>query len=245
MAWIVASAAARCPTPHPPGSTTARRQVETSRGKAPGRCTPQLGWSLLLGWGNYPDDAITIEGWADWPGVNVGLRACHAAPWVTFLDVDVLDPEAAGACMALLRNRLGPDFIFRIGQAPKFLIPVRTTEPVRRARSVVVEIAGSAKGQMVELLGQGQQAVLHGIHPVTSRPYFWPAGGPEDTEPGKLPLLTPSELNEILGESSTILLRYGAPFGRKGRPVRGEFHAGPRPLTELRAGDPGFDPRRC
>ena len=142
-----------------------RERVETSRGKAPGRWTPKLGWSLLRDWCNYPDNAVTIEGWASWSNVNVGLRACHAAPWVTFLDVDVLDPEAAGACMALLRNRLGLDFIFRIGQAPKFLIPVRTTEPVRPARSVVVEIAGSAKGQMVELLGQGRQAVLHGIHP--------------------------------------------------------------------------------
>ena len=44
----------------------------------------------------------------------------------------------------------------------------------------------------------------------------------------------------ILGESSTILLRYGAPLRKKGRPVRGEFHAGPRPLTEPRAGDPAL-----
>ena len=44
---------------------------------------------------------------------------------------------------------------------------------------------------MVEMLGAGQQAVVAGIHPRTGHPYVWPADGLEDTEPGKLPLVTP------------------------------------------------------
>ena len=75
-----------------------------------GRCCPTGA--------RYPDDVETIEAWSSWPGVNVGLRACHAAPWVAFIDVDVLHPAAAGEMMELLRRRLdgSGEFIWRIGQ---------------------------------------------------------------------------------------------------------------------------------
>src|SRR3954452_2110186 len=115
--------------------------VERGRGKAPGAFTPRAGWSLISDWRAYPDDP---EHWAGWPGVNVGLRACHAAPWVAFLDADVLHHEAAAAIQAMLRRRLGGrgEFLTRFGNAPKFLVPVQVTEPVKRNRSTVVEIDG-------------------------------------------------------------------------------------------------------
>ena len=212
--------------------------VEKGRGKAPGSHA-RAGWSLLADWRDYPDDADTIEAWSRWPGVNAGLRACHAAPWVAFIDVDVLHHEAAAAIQDMLRHRLqGGEFIWRVGQAPKFLIPVQVTEPVTRSRSTVVEIDGQK--HMVEVLGQGQQAVVAGLHPKTCRPYVWPAGGLEETEPSKLPLVTPDELTEILGACSRILLQYGPAVGRKGRSVRAEFNAEPKPLSELRARDPAL-----
>ena len=149
-------------------------EVARGRGKAPGRWG-RAGWSLLPDWREFPDDTETVEGWAHWPSVNVGCRACYAEPWVAFVDVDVPHHEASAELQEMLRRELhGGKFFWRIGNAPKFLIPVQTTEPVRRARSVVVEIAGER--HMVELLGQGQQAVIAGIHPKTGRPYFWPAG---------------------------------------------------------------------
>ena len=106
-----------------------------------------------------------------------------------------------------------------------------------RSRSTVVEIDGQR--HMVEVLGAGQQAVVAGIHPKTGRPYFWPAGGLEETEPGKLPLVTPAELAEIVAACSKMLLRYGPAVGRKGRSLRAECNAEPKPLHELRARDPG------
>ena len=167
--------------------------------------------------------------WSSWPGVNVGLRACHAAPWVAFIDVDVLHHEAAGeiqaCCARLLRDG---EFLPRIGNAPKFLIPVQVTEPVRKARSDRGrDRRPAAHGRAA---GQGQQAVVAGIHPKTGRPYVWPAGGLEETEPAKLPLVTPGELAEILAACSKILLRYGPAVGRKGRSIRSEFTAQPKPL---------------
>jgi hypothetical protein len=171
--------------------------------------------------------------------VNVGLRACHAAPWVTFIDVDVLHREAAGEIHGMLRPLLcNGEFLPRIGNAPKFLIPVQSTEPVRKARSVVVEADGQR--HMVELLGQGQQAVIAGIHPRMGRSYVWPEGGLEETEPHKLPLVTPGELTGLLDACSKILLRYGPPVGRKGRSIRSEFTSTPKPLSELRALNPAL-----
>ncbi|HVI17947.1 MAG TPA: PriCT-2 domain-containing protein, partial [Gaiellales bacterium] len=225
-------------TPHVRLALDKVAEVEAGRGKAPGRWA-RAGWSLQPDWRTLPDDAGTVEGWAQWPGVNVGLRACHAAPWVAFIDVDVLHAEASSELMELLRRRLQHgEFIWRVGNAPKFLIPVQVTEPVRRNRSVVVEIDGQR--HMVELLGQGQQAVIAGIHPKTGRVYFWPEGGLEETEPAKLPLLTPAELADVVSACSRILLRYGPAVGRKGRPIRAEFGAEPKPLAELRAYDPAL-----
>src|SRR6478735_10892580 len=62
-------------------------EVASGRGKAPGRWA-RAGWSLLSDWRTYPDDAETVEGWASWPDVNVGLRACYVVPWVAFIYVD-------------------------------------------------------------------------------------------------------------------------------------------------------------
>ena len=210
-------------------------EVEAGRGKAPGRWA-RAGWSLLPDWRSYPDDAETIEGWASWPDVNVGLRACHTAPWVAFLDVDVLHAVAAGEMMELLRRRLqSGEFIWRVGLAPKFLVPVQITEPVTRSRSMVVEIDGQR--HMVEVLGQGQQAVVAGIHPKTGRAYIWPAGGLEETEPSRLPLLTPAELTELVAACSKLLLRHGPAVGRKGRSLNAGGNGRPKPLHELRARD--------
>lgn len=214
-------------------------ELANGRGKAPGRWA-RAGWSLLPDWRVHPDDAETVGGWSSWPGVNVGLRACYMAPWVAFIDVDVLHQEAAAETQSMLRRYLASngEFLPRIGNAPKFLIPVRSTEPVRRARSTVIQADGQK--HMVELLGQGQQAVIAGIHPKTGRSYVWPEGGLEETEPHRLPLVTPGELTGLLDACSKILLRYGPAAGRQGRPVRAEFGTEPKRLAELRARDPGL-----
>ena len=142
---------------------------------------------------------------------------------MAFIDVDVLHHEAAAEIQDLLRRRLQQgEFSARIGNAPKFLVPVQVTEPVKRARSTVVEIDGQR--HMVELLGQGQQAVVAGIHPKTGRAYFWPAGGLEETEPAKLPLVTPAELAEILER-----LQQDPAAVRPGRRAQGPRRSGPSP----------------
>ncbi len=224
-------------TPHIRLAPEKAAEVEAGRGKAPGRWA-RAGWSLLPDWRDFPDDADTIEAWSKWPGANVGLRACCAAPWVALIDVDVLHHAAAAEIQQMLRGRLDPlgELIWRVGQAPKFLIPVQVTEPVKHSRSTVVAV--DSQKHMVEVLGSGQQAVVAGIHPKTGYPYTWPAGGLEDTEPDRLPRLTPAELAEILTVCSLILLGHGTAVGRKGRSIAALGDGRPKPLSELRARNP-------
>ena len=40
------------------------------------------------------------------PASTSGMRACHAAPWVAFIDVDVLHAEAAAEMQVMLRRCL-------------------------------------------------------------------------------------------------------------------------------------------
>jgi hypothetical protein len=153
------------------------------RGKAPGRYAGGGRWALLANWRGYPDDEESIASWSAWPNVNVGLRACHQGSDVAFLDVDVTDPKAAGEITALIRRKIGPDAPFRIGNWPKVLFPVRVPGGIRKAKSAEVLIGD--KRCMLEVLGEGQQAVVAGLHPGTRQPYSWPLGGLEDPRPGR------------------------------------------------------------
>src|SRR4051794_1516019 len=89
------------------------------RGKAPGLYLGNGRWANLADWRNYPDDEATVEEWAQWPGVGVGLRGCHADPHVAFIDADILEPTAAGEARRLIRKLIGQGAPVRIGQAPK------------------------------------------------------------------------------------------------------------------------------
>jgi hypothetical protein len=209
------------------------------RGKAPGRWTP-AGWSLLPDWRNHPDDADTVEIWSRWPDVGIGMRCCHGpGPQIVAIDVDVPHPEAAAAIMALLRARLAGSgaFLARVGQAPKFAVPVRVAVPMRRQATAEFLIEGYEKACRVEVLGKGQQFVVAGVHPATGRPYAWS----DDllwTAPDELPALTVQQVLELVAECGRVLARFGKPVGRKGgeRGLQGRQDG--KTLHELRAYDP-------
>lgn len=131
-----------------------------SIGKAPGREYPG-------GWGGYdwrsagPVDLRAIESWGQ---AGVGVRTDRYPA----VDIDCTDPVLVGVVRKLALEFLGaaPE---RVGRAPKTLLLYRTDEPFGRLRLWIGE-------HLVEILGDGQQFVAAGIHPVTGKPYEWPAG---------------------------------------------------------------------
>ena len=59
---------------------------------------------------------LRLRGGPTGSALTLACVSCDAASWNhgSFI-VHAVDLQAAGACMALLRTRLGPDFIPRIG----------------------------------------------------------------------------------------------------------------------------------
>jgi P4 family phage/plasmid primase-like protien len=133
-----------------------------SRGKAPGRRGPH-------GWAGYPWQQETCSA-ADVERMerdhaNVGLAAASFPA----LDIDCTDEGLAAIVEKVALEVLGqaPQ---RIGRFPKRLLVYRTSEPFGRMR---LWIKHSKKQHLVEMLGQGQQYVVSGIHPATGEPYKW------------------------------------------------------------------------
>lgn len=100
---------------------------------------------------------------------NVGLRA-DAFPAV---DIDCTNQSLSNVIRGLAFTYLGmaPE---RVGRAPKRLLVYKTTEPFRRMRLWITEPGGTK--HLIEVLGDGQQFVVAGTHPVTKQPYTWPGG---------------------------------------------------------------------
>jgi len=91
------------------------------------------------------------------------------------LDVDVVDVKVAREVAAALSPLVGlTAYPFRVGRAPKFLIPFRLAKgasPFAKPSRLELGEAGA-----VEWLTTGQQWVLEGVHGGTGLPYRWPAG---------------------------------------------------------------------
>lgn len=130
-------------------------------GKAPGLLTSQ-GW-VGYNWRHRVPSRGDVAAWQAGDG-GLGLRLGRFVA----VDIDVLDEDESAALTRLARKMLGPA-PQRVGRAPKSLLLYRTEELLTKQRVVWGEHA-------VEILAEGSQCVIEGIHPGTGRPYQW---GPE------------------------------------------------------------------
>ncbi len=153
----------------PPGAALApsSKITQESIGKIPGR---RLDNGLWVGY-DWRKGIATLEDvrrWARW-GANVGLRT-DVFPCV---DIDCADPRLAETIEGVALATLGAAPI-RTGNAPKRVLAYRlelNEKPFGRLRLWMGK--GDEKQYLVEVLGAGQQYVVHGVHPKTQRPYAW------------------------------------------------------------------------
>jgi Bifunctional DNA primase/polymerase, N-terminal len=132
------------------------------------------------------------------------------------LDIDITDPAAVEAIESFVRGKFERRgyILSRTGKRPKTAIPFRTNEPFRKLSRSMIAPDGST-GQKIELLCDGQQIVVDGIHPETRRPYRWYGGAPGAIKFDELPKLHPDEAQALVDDVVELLCR---DFGYKRPP---------------------------
>ncbi|POR42700.1 PriCT-2 domain-containing protein [Methylobacterium sp. V23] len=127
-------------------------------------------------------------------------------------DIDVLNPELAGAIEKLALDRLGPTPLRRIGRAPKVLLGYRVAVPVDKIQTKELFFTDDPreKGTKVEVLARGQQFVGFGTHPDTQQPYSWDDASPLTINFDELPATTEDALRQFVVEAEAILRAAGA-----------------------------------
>jgi hypothetical protein len=160
----------------------------------------------LKGWQQkFETNAAEIDLWRTaWPNAgNTGIL-CRFTPC---LDIDILNADAAAAVEALVRERFeeAGDVLTRIGKPPKRAIPFRTQEPFAKITVPLIAPNGDT-AQKLEFLGDGQQVVVDGIHPDTSKPYAWFGKSMLDVPHDELPCISAAEAQQLIDDAAELLV---------------------------------------
>lgn len=175
-------------------------------GKVPGRrnANGQYGG---YDWRQTPTRA-DVERWVR-DGNNIGL----AARDFPAIDIDCLDEGTSMYLRGAAIERFGQAPV-RVGRWPKQLLVFQTAQPFGRMR-LWFHRAGQRE-HVVEVLGDGQQFVIAGMHPFTRRPYEWVAGRALPGLPDLLPVLTRDAADEWLDDVAADLEALGYIVRREG-----------------------------
>jgi hypothetical protein len=157
---------------------------------------------------NWPDLVVTEELIHEWAKEYPLARSTGVVATTTpFLDVDIKNPIIARSIAEELGQWLDGNgvVLLRMGHAPKFAIPLRTTEPFEKQQRVYRDPKGEVL--KIEALGLGQQAIVNGIHPGTHKPYLWANNRSLEVIPhGALPLVRGrQEISEIFDYLDAVL----------------------------------------
>jgi hypothetical protein len=153
-----------------------------------------------------------IASWATahprWKNTGLNTSNCPA------VDIDITHQGAADAIADCVRDWFDGrgDIITRFGAAPKRAILLRTGRPFAKLRMDFIDPAAldpndEKKGHHhIEILGNGQQIIVDGIHPGTKKPYAWHADRSPLTVPrSELPEITEQEATKLLTHISDLL----------------------------------------
>jgi hypothetical protein len=116
---------------------------------------------------------------------------------VVAVDIDITDEALAGQVVALALKVFGPSSI-RIGQWPKLVLFFRSATVMKKTKT------RSTPAGMVEVLADGQQVVVHGIHKHTGEPYKW-KGAPPWAPEFELTTVTPEAVEGFLVDVEALL----------------------------------------
>jgi hypothetical protein len=197
-------------------TTTARKRL-LQAGYLPiptiGKRPPIAGWTDIAA-----TDAI-IESWGKlYPAaLNTGILT-RTTPAV---DIDVSDREIADEIEAALWEMIGSRGMVRFGQPPKRAILFRTEMQFGKITTPIFT-APNGLQHHVEVLCNGQQIVVLGVHPVTGNPYSWHGGEPGDVLRSDLPELTQELAQAFIARATDIMRAQG--WTEEARKLNGVGH---------------------
>jgi hypothetical protein len=133
---------------------------------------------------------------------NTGIL-CRYTP---ALDIDIINPEAAEAIEQLIIDRFADygHVLVRIGKAPKRAVLFHTRVPFSKIKRRLIGPDGSE--QQIELLGDGQQVVIDGIHPDTGKPYRWHGGNPAEIAIDDLPAIDAISAKQLIDDATQLII---------------------------------------
>ena len=141
---------------------------------------------------------------------NTGIRTKFTPP----IDIDIPIPEAADAAEQLVRDRFGEDgtaILVRFGRSPKRAITFRTETPFPKFTALLLapnEPDGQRPDQRIEMLCDGQQIVVDGIHPDTKQHYGWQGGrSVGDIKREALPEISEAEARALVADIADLLVK--------------------------------------
>jgi hypothetical protein len=158
----------------------------------------------------YPDWQNTEPteagiGW--WPeGFRAHKNTGVLTKYTVALDIDILDPDAADAVEHAVREWFdgNGEILVRFGNAPKRAILFQTGEPFGKILRKLKDPSG--KEHRLEVLGDGQQIIVHGTNPDAQKDYRWSNGrSPMVVPRTDLPQLAEADAHKLADYLVTLL----------------------------------------
>jgi hypothetical protein len=176
-----------------------------------GKAAYLTGWSSII-----PTEAI-IRDWEqsrpNEQGTGILTRKTPA------IDIDIKDEAIADELEAHLRKFFNGKgrLMRRVGEPPKRAFLFRTETPFDKLQEKFVapepgkflDKNGKEYEHKLEILCDGQQLVVDGIHPDTGKPYTWADGVPWEVPREDLPPLTQGQAQAWLDEAKALLVARG------------------------------------
>jgi hypothetical protein len=196
-------------------AVTARRVRLFTCGHVPLPCHGKA--PVIPAWTDTPIDISTIEGWRkSLPrALNTGVLA-RRTPGI---DIDVYDPAMAETLQQEVLSMLPQPgtVLVREGMPPKRLIPARCDEPFDKVASDKFQ-SPDGKCHKVEILCDGQQFIVEGVHPDTGKPYQWAENlDLHSVAREHLPLIDATIARRIVERANELMAAAGWKVVKKGK----------------------------
>ena len=194
----------------------------------------------LKTWNSVEIDEQSVSAWLreTWHKENsIAVRT----RWTPAIDIDVLNEEVSAILGKIVEDYFDDGFGFtiapmRVGRAPKRLYLCKTDEPFPKLYRNVIDPDG--KKHKIEILADGQYAIMYGMHPDTGKPFTWINGHqPINTPKSDLPTLNRIDAIELLDRIGDALKNIGWTVERIGGSLQ-QTH-----LTDDSDFGEGFKPR--